>query len=481
MKTSPAPFPPSSLLTPSRTIEFKIVGAPVRVPWSTPTRWWIVLGVIMLTELLFVLSVRHAIDQRNDAFKKIATDSAPSIIAAQHIRASLADYDANLTNQLLCKPGSPDMKKAVENARMRRHEFTDNLLEAAGNITSPETERGPITTIVNELGDYEAEMSRAQTQQEAGDLAGATATSRNASRRMHERILPAANALDAANSHVLDSTYAAQAGHSFWSRVWMGLTGMFYLAALAGAQWSLWHATRRRINLGLFTATGLTFCFIFYGAAASYRSAQQLKITTKDALDSVRYLWKARSIAYDANGAESRWLYDQTQAAMLAREFSNKAAQVCQLPADTSFRKIAMEASADANYQPPADAQGLLADELRNITFEGERKAAAAAIGAFGDYLEVDKKIRLLEAAGRHDQALALCLSYAPGGSNATFGEFDQALDKVLDINTKAYEQFDSAGIANLRVFDWLIPGFAIIAACLAFAGFWPRIREYAT
>ena len=481
MKTSSAPFQPSLLLAPSRTIEFKIAGAPVSIPWSTPTRWWIVLGVIILTELLFVLAVRHAIDQRNDAFKKIASDSAPSIIAAQHIRASLADYDASLTNQLLCPPGSPDMKIAVENARSRRHEFTTSLLEAAGNITSPEAERGPIITIVNELGDYEAEMSRALTLQEAGNLAPAAAASREASRRMHERILPAADALDAANSEVLDRTYAAQADNSFWSRVWMGVTGMFYLAALAGAQWALWRATRRRINLGLFAATGLAFCFILYGAAASHRSTQQLKIITKDALDSVRYLWKARSIAYDANGAESRWLYDQTHAAALAREFSDKAAQVCQLPAGTSFEELATAASADEHYRPPPDERGLLVEELRNITFEGERMAAATAVGTFGNYLEVDKKIRLLEAGGHHDQAVALCLSYKPGGSNAAFEEFDKALEKVLDINTKAYEQYDSEGVGDLRVFNWLIPGFAIIATCLASGGFWPRIKEYAT
>ena len=481
MKTRAAPFQPSLLLAPARTIEFQIAGAPVRIPWSTPTRWWIVLGIILLSELLFVLAVRHAIDQRNDAFKKIASDSAPSIIAAQHIRASLADYDANLTNQLLCPPGSPDLKKAAENARSRRHEFTDSLLAAAGNITSPEAERGPLVTMVNELGDYEAEMSRARTLQAAGNPREATVASREASRRMHERILPAADALDAANSEVLDRTYAAQADRSFWSRVWMGTTGLFYLAALAGAQWALWQATRRRINPGLLTATGLTVCFILYGAAASHRSTQQLKITTRDALDSVRYLWKARSIAYDANGAESRWLYDQTQAAALAREFFDKAAQVCQLPAGTSFEELATAASTDDRYRPPPETRGLLAEELRNITFEGERQAAAAAVGAFGNYLEADQKVRLLEAAGHHDQAVALCLSDKPGGSNAAFEAFDQALDEVLNINIKAYERYDSEGVGNLRVFNWLIPGFAVIAACLACGGFRPRIKEYAT
>ena len=481
MKTTAAPFQTSALLAPARTLQFQLLGTPVRLAWSTPVRWAGWWGAVLLTGLLFVLTARHAVTQWETAFQSIAGDCAPSIIAAQHIRASLADYDANLTNELLSAAGSPDLEAAAKGARARRHEFTDNLLQAAANVTFGDAERGPITTLLNELGRYEGLMSGAQTLQAKSDAAGAVAASREASALMRVTILPAANDLDAVNSQVLDRTYDAQQGASWRALGWTGLTGALALAVLGGAQWSLWRATRRRINAGLLAATALTVGFALYGLAASVQSGQRLKETTKDAFDSVRFLWKARAEAYAANAAESRWLYDRAQAAAAERDFAEGAARIAQAPPHLSLGKVAARALVHPDH-PSADGfQGLLAQELGNITYEGELAAAAAAVGTFGDYLEVDKEIRRLENAGRHGQAVALCLSDAPGGSNAAFARFDTALDKVLGINVAAFQRFADEGAGALRGFDWLIPGFAVAAALLVCGGFWPRIREYRT
>ncbi len=131
------------------------------------------LGVTLLTGVMFVLAVSNAMEQKKGAFKSVVTDCAPSIVAAEHIRSSLADFDANLTNELLCKPGSPDMARAVESVRQRRHEFSENLLLAAANITFGEEERLPLTRITDEIGTYEAAMARARAYQEKGDPAAA--------------------------------------------------------------------------------------------------------------------------------------------------------------------------------------------------------------------------------------------------------------------------------------------------------------------
>ncbi len=481
MKTTTEIVPPLTLATPLvRPLALRIAGLSLRVPGSTPTRWWIMLGVILLTVGLFALAVRHAVLQGREAFKSIAGDCAPSIIAAQHIRTSLADFDANLTNQLLCAPGSPDMAAAVKNALSRRHEFTESLLQAAANITFGDAERQPITTMANEIGAYEAAMSRARALQEKGDLPGALTTSREASRQMHAAILPAAVALDQVNSQVLDHTYDAQQARSLGAFCWLGTTGLLCLAVLAAAQWSLWQTTRRRINPGLLLGTVLTLGLTLYGTAGGVQASRQLKVATKDAFDSVRYLWKARAVAYDANGAETRWLYDRAQAPAHAREFFDEAAQVGKAPAGVGMQEIAAAALANPARPLPEGFKGLLAQELGNITFTGELAAAAEAVRTFGDYLDVDKEIRRLEDAGRHQEAVRLCLSYAPGGSNAAFSRFDAALDKVLGINVDAFEQSARQGMDNLTPFNWVIPGFSVLTAFSVCAGFWPRIREYA-
>ena len=481
MKITAARFQTSTFLAPARTLEFHLLGAPVRLAWSTPARWGGWWGAVLLAGLLFALAARHAVTQRQAAFQSIAGDCAPSIIAAQHIRASLADYDANLTNELLCAPGSPDLETAAKAAWARRQEFTDHLLQAAANITFGEAERGPITTVLNELGNYEAGMARAQALQSKGDAAGAVAASREAARLMRATILPAVDALDAANGHVLDRTYAAQQGAAWRALAWTVAAGLFLLAALGGAQRTLWRATRRRINPGLLAATLLTAGFALYGLAASVQSGQRLKETTKDAFDSVRFLWRARATAYAANAAESRWLHDRARAAVSERDFAEETARIAQAPAHVSLREIAATARAHPEHPLTDGFRGLLAQELGNVTYEGELAAAAACVEAFGDYLAVDKEIRRLENAGQHAQAVALCLSYSPGGSNAAFERFDAALDKVLNINVAFFHRFADDGESVLRVFDWLIPGFAMAVALLVGVGFWPRIQEYRT
>ena len=55
MKTTTAIIPPPLLFAtpPVQPLALKLAGVPLRVPGSTPTRWWIMLGVILLTVGLF--------------------------------------------------------------------------------------------------------------------------------------------------------------------------------------------------------------------------------------------------------------------------------------------------------------------------------------------------------------------------------------------------------------------------------------------
>ena len=97
----------------------------------------------------------------------IGKDAAPSIIAAQRIRSSLADMDSNLANGLIGGPGEhPEATQAYE---ARRLEVTEGLLAAAGNITYGDAERVPIRTLINGLGPYEEAAARARILHERGD------------------------------------------------------------------------------------------------------------------------------------------------------------------------------------------------------------------------------------------------------------------------------------------------------------------------
>src|ERR1700694_44362 len=68
---------------------------------TTPGLLWSAMGVICLFSFVFFLAANNGVTQVRHATQTIGRDSAPSIIAAQNIAATLADMDANAANYLL--------------------------------------------------------------------------------------------------------------------------------------------------------------------------------------------------------------------------------------------------------------------------------------------------------------------------------------------------------------------------------------------
>src|SRR5205823_1740245 len=104
---------------------------------------------LLLVTLVGIQKQRHGI-------KTVGKDTAPSIIAAQHIKAALADMDANVANALLDPPGKN--LEAIQTAEERRQEAIKALVAAAENITYGEAERLPIQTLLLTLGTYAAKI-----------------------------------------------------------------------------------------------------------------------------------------------------------------------------------------------------------------------------------------------------------------------------------------------------------------------------------
>jgi hypothetical protein len=69
--------------------------------------------------------------------------------------------------------------------------------------------------------------------------------------------------------------------------------------------------------------------------------------------------------------------------------------------------------------------KGYLADELRNITFTGEREAALAAVQTWSRYSESDQQTAVLETNYRHADAVSLHLSKERSGGLGAAASFD--------------------------------------------------------
>jgi hypothetical protein len=139
----------------------------------------------------------------------------------------------------------------------------------------------------------------------------------------------------------------------------------------------------------------------------------------------------------------------------------------------------AAEAVAEADAGRFKNIKGFIGAELNNITYPGEREAALDLLRTFVDYIEIDRKIRDLERAGRHAEAFALCVGTAPGQSDWAFERFDKALLKVLDINEHFFATQVASAFSYLAWIPWASPIVALAIAVLSWLGLQPRIREY--
>lgn len=437
---------------------------------ATPLRLrrqlWAVWG---LSALLFFVG-EGALDGARIAMKTVGKDTAPSILAAQEIASSLADLDANAGNYLLGHE-KRHQAAAMETFEKQRKEVTVHLVDAARNITYGDAEKVPITQMLEGLGRYLEWIGESRYRKDTGDDAGAVRAYAAASDMMHQQMLEAAGKLDQANRAHLDHEYKEHQGIAGIAAVGAAAVGGLLAVALLAAQAFLAKRTRRRLNASLLGATLVAVVYTVYLVTRIAAAREDLKVATEDAFESIHLLWQARSIAYDANGDETRFLLGD-RAAAYERDYREKIARLTTMPH--------VDAAALGQRGLPAGFSGLFAKELGNITFKGEREAAVAMVVAFGKYETIDEQIRSLERAGKHDKAVDLCIGIGSDQSNATFERFDHALHAVVDVNRKEFDATIERGTAELTVATVLGPLASLAIALLALLGFRPRLREYA-
>jgi hypothetical protein len=215
----------------------------------------------------------------------------------------------------------------------------------------------------------------------------------------------------------------------------------------------------------LLAATLLTGTFTVYLIARFGSAREDLRIAKQDAFDSIHILWRMRAVASDANGDESRFLLDHDRASGFESSFQGGVAQLTSNPTTNDLAQV---------------STGLFADEVKNVTFAGERDAAAALVTSFAEYYALDQKMRRLERSGKHDESLELSVGSRSDELTPAFDRFDEAIQRTLVINQRAFDQVLAEGDSGLRRAEKLDPAFAIAIALLGWLGIRPRLREYA-
>jgi hypothetical protein len=437
--------------------------------WSdTPHVLQVSMFVIWLAALGLVLAGNAGLADARRTIQTIGRDTAPSIVAAQSMKASMVDMDANAANDLL---GGPDGVQSARDAYNKdRADAMSGLIRAAKNITYPE-EEPLIQSMENNMSLYAGYIAQAQLYNKLGDWASASQSMQTATNLMHLQILPAADKLDAVNFDHLTTTYNDRKQSGGLALAMIVFAGLLVLALLIIIQVYLARRTRRLLNVGLVGAT--LVALLLTGRLVSTLNAEtnDLKVAKQDAFDSVHYLWQARAIAYDANGDESLYLlpgFDQHQ---YDGSFHAKAAQLADRPLTDQL--ITSAAAGKVQFS------GRLADEMNNITFPGELQAATQMLGTWAQYYALDARIRELEATGQHQAAVTLNTGINVGQSNWAFAQFDDALGRTLGINEQWFADYVQRGFDDLNGADVLAIVGGLVIAVLAWFGLQPRIAEY--
>jgi hypothetical protein len=462
--------------------------------YRTPTpalikRYLLALAVALL---VFWAVAAATIQEAGSGIRTIGRDTAPSVVAAQQIRAGLASLDASAVNAALLRGDAA--APAWNEFELEQRVLSDALVTAAQNITYGDAERLPIVEIAASLQVYadivgEARSAIASADPRQAALPDATlALMRQAGAVMNQKLLPAAAALNAANETVLEKTWEERKAAATFDLLAPALVAFAALALLILLQIAVAQRTRRRINLGLVVATLLLGAGLVAIEARLTTGAQHLRIAKEDAFDSVRALWKARATLYSANADESYFLLDPAQKAIYAKSFATKIGLVGgprfldktmrTAEIDVAGRYLQVGCRIDDPRGKLANA-GYIGDELNNVTFDHECVEAANLVPLLADYVTIDQKIRALDASGDRAGAIALDLGENPGESNYAIGRVNQEIGLLIYINQMAFDDHVARATAALDLLQYGVAALALVTWLLAFLGLRPRLAEY--
>jgi hypothetical protein len=455
---------------------------------STPRLIHVGLAAMAASLLLFWGAGTGIVFEAKTGVQTIGHDTAPSIVAAQQIRANLADLNANAANAALTRGAAA--AQAWSDYRNDQAALSDHLVSAAQNITYGDAERKPIVAIATRVQAYEDLIGQARALMAAADPSQTTAPEaalalvRQAASIMDGELLPAADALNNANETVLEQTWSSRKSAFLFDTVGLVGCGVPAVLILLLLQKLVSGRTRRIFNPMMMAATCIMIVGALWAGFGIESSANALTSAKQDAFDSVRAMWKSRSIAYSANADESFFLLDRSGQQGYLRQFQAKLGKLT-WPAFTQEKPRGLFLSAIRNYeandctgQHQAFA-GLFGDELGNVTFPGECKTAAGIYTTYAGYIAIDGRIRELEAAGQHDAAVALCIGSKPGESNYAFALFDTQIDRVIDINQREFDDLIARAADRLAPLPWIIGIASLLAGLLTLLGARPILNEY--
>jgi hypothetical protein len=464
---------------------------PARSGISTPGLLQRAMATIAALSLLAAAASLWAAAGISDAARTIGHDAEPSVALGLLMAATLGDLDAASVDDALTDGGTTFGTSRAFQAGLA--DLSRDLVEAARNITYGEAEAAPLRDLQRLLLLYEEAVAEARYIG-AGSPALTAARVEWASRVDRDLAAPQAEALASANADELEHRYAAyRANSGIMGALGVGAFGLL-LAALMATQVWLARRTRRLVNPPLALASLLTAASLLWFAYAVIGEREDLRAAKNDAYDSLHVLFQARAAVNTIRADMSLWLLDP--GARADRRIRMEAAVKALVGGDINLAKPAstypilaalQEAlTLEENGQPKRalaaapQLGGLLGAELGNVTYGvAERSAATDSVERLIDAETVARWVQGQEASQDHSGAIRRWLEDGPHGGSVAFAKVQEAIDRTIAVNQTEFDRHVAAALARAALIPFVTVGAMALAALLAVAGLWLRLREY--
>lgn len=390
--------------------------------------------------VVFALAGSAAIDARSGAIDDAAS-AAFRLERLEEVRVAAVEADSIATTSFLVGGLEDPVRRARFEDRLAVATETLTAVAAAGSDTDRSGEEADALSTANAaLNRFAGLIEQARSNNRQALPVGA-AYQREASTLMRDVVVAELDIADAivrddVNSAVRSSRSAAYALH---------ISALAAIAVLIGA--SVWMARRtsRFVNLGL-AGSLLAILVIWAFSGPAMASAQSaVDDTASGPLSVLDQLGQGRAAAFDARSLEALTLISRGSGGAYQTQWVGEA--------DLASRQLDGACKADS--------------------------ASCSPLSDFERYRGVHDEVRVLDDAGKWDDAVALALGSEPGGGAASFESFAASSDAASTAAAAAVDTGfdDAAGSVTSR--QWLVLVGGLVAAGAAIGGIAQRIREY--
>lgn len=235
---------------------------------------------------------------------------------------------------------------------------------------------------------------------------------------------------------------------------------------------------RRRVNGPIALAAVVVLAMTGWVSYALISVDRAMTSAKNDSYNSEYHTYSTLADALMMNTHQTLYLLKRGGDQVYEQRFNDAAGRISNAKPDemetliTRFndQQLDLVKSVDVSWK------GALGEELRNITFKGERRAAVDSARWLGNYLRINNQVRQLVQSGHQEDAITLFVGTKEGQSGFAFQQVEKSLTRVLTVNDTEFKSSVSRGFGAL---NWLSTGvlaLLLVSAGLTFGGLRSRL-----